>query len=170
MKWRREKQSLLGGYRDYHICKGNQDLVWVAKWRKHLKNLRILEIKLMSYQEFQRAHWKDLKEKRGVEDCSGLEDIKIHEDESSSNEKWLVVQKQDFVICRKDYSAPIITLGSGQKSMKGEKRDLRFCDRNAKQEKFRFTQRAWRLNREVHFQYYSLLVESYSKWSTNTPL
>ena len=40
-------------------------------------DLRIPRIKLMSYQEFQRVHWKDSRGKGGVEDCSRLGDIKI---------------------------------------------------------------------------------------------
>ena len=39
------------------------------------------------------------------------------------------------------YSAPS-SFWEVVKSMKGEKRDLRVCDRNAKEEKFRFTQHA----------------------------
>lgn len=52
--------------------------------------------------------------------------------------------------------------------MKGEKRDLTVCDRNAKQESFKFTQHAWLLNREPHFQYKNLLIEPCSEWSKKT--
>lgn len=40
-------------------------------------DLRIPQIKLMSSQEFQRVHWKHLREQGGVEDCSRLGYIKI---------------------------------------------------------------------------------------------
>lgn len=69
---REEKKiyHLFGGCKAWSVHRSNQVLVRARRWRPHLKkNLRMLGIKLMSYQEFQRAHWKDLREKGGAEDC-----------------------------------------------------------------------------------------------------
>lgn len=46
-----------------------------------------------------------------------------------------------------------IISGHIQESTKGEKRDLRICDRNAEKESFRFTPHVHLFHRELDFQY-----------------
>lgn len=74
----KKKKSPFWRLQGMQYPQGKEVFVRAGKWRKHLKkNLRFPGIKLMKYQEFQSVHWKDLREKEGVKDCSRLGDIKI---------------------------------------------------------------------------------------------